>query len=115
MEPALTISADVPGPIGLDLETYSVNHANGDKALSPRQGHIRPVSLCDGNSSVHTADLRVARCRTGSRTSSPRRLSQQSTTAASTSLSLPMPDCRCPHTNLLHLERRQALVQWTQH
>jgi DNA polymerase I-like protein with 3'-5' exonuclease and polymerase domains len=35
-----------PGPIALDLETYSINYPASDEALDPRQGEIRLVSLC---------------------------------------------------------------------
>ena len=35
-----------PGPLALDLETYSINYPTSDEALDPALGEIRLVSLC---------------------------------------------------------------------
>jgi DNA polymerase-1 len=45
-----------PGPIALDLETYSVNDPEGNEALDPHAGEIRLLSMCSAGSDPQLVD-----------------------------------------------------------
>ena len=45
-----------PGPLALDLETYSVNYPASDEALDPALGEIRLVSLCSAEGAPQLID-----------------------------------------------------------
>src|SRR5260221_1400976 len=45
-----------PGPLALDLETYSVNDPASDEALDPNAGEIRLVSLCTAGNEPQLVD-----------------------------------------------------------